>query len=94
MRCIHVLQCDVSNLDEVRTLRERIRKDLGNVDILVNSAAISSKETLIDVPPGEIVRMFKVNLLSQIWVRKMVEILCIPRSIREQWNRVKEPLDS
>lgn len=58
----------MANLDEVRTLKERIRKDLGGVDILVNNAAISPDLSLLRGQPEEIARLIRVNLLSQFWV--------------------------
>lgn len=61
-------QCDVANYDEVRTLREKIRIDLGSVDIVVNNAGLLTNISLLEGGPEDVMRVLKVNLVSQFWV--------------------------
>lgn len=63
------MQCDVSNYDEVRTLREKIRIDLGSVNIVVNNAGLLTNISLHDGRPEDVMRALKVNLVSQLWVK-------------------------
>lgn len=51
----------------MRTLKERIKVDLGIVDILVMSTSSMPNASLINGSPDEMMRAFKVNLMSQIW---------------------------
>lgn len=66
-----VLQCDVANYDEVRTLREKIRIDLGSVDIVVNNAGLLTNISLLEGRPEDVMRVMKVNLVSQFWVTRI-----------------------
>lgn len=58
----------MANFDEVQTLREKIRRDLGRVNIVVNNAALLTGVPLLDGRPDDVLRIFKVNLVSQLWV--------------------------
>lgn len=59
----------MANYDEVRTLREKIRKDLGSVDIIVNNAGLLTNISLLEGQPQDVMRVLKVNLVSQFWVK-------------------------
>lgn len=61
---------DVANYDEIVALKEKIEVDLGEVDILVNSAGLLPKVSLLEGNPEDLLRIIKVNLLAYFWVRK------------------------
>lgn len=58
----------MANYDEIVALKEKIKADLGDVDILINNAALLPKVSLLQGNPEDIVRIIKVNLISYFWV--------------------------
>ena len=46
------LQLDVTDRASIATAKERVRKELGRLDVLVNNAAISNTKKGQLVPPG------------------------------------------
>lgn len=59
---------NVSKEDEVANLREKVKTDLGVVDILVNNAAIFPIFSLLEGPSNEVQQLIDVNLLGHVWV--------------------------
>lgn len=59
---------DVANYDEIVALKEKIQADLGEVDILINNAALLPKISLLQGNPEDILRIFKVNLVAYFYV--------------------------
>lgn len=65
---IDLFQVDVANYEEIVALKERIKTDLGDVDILINNAGLLPRVSLLQGNPEDILRIVKVNLVSYIWV--------------------------
>lgn len=62
-------KCDVSARDQIQILHERIKKDTGPVDLLINNAGIVWGHPFIDHTKDQfIVDQINVNLMGQIWV--------------------------
>lgn len=59
----------MANYDEIVALKEKIKADLGEVDIVVNSAGLLPKLSLLEDNPEDLLRIIKVNLLAYFWVR-------------------------
>lgn len=64
-----LFQVDVANYDEIVALKEKIKIDLGEVDILVNSAGLLPNVSLLEGNSEDLLRIIKVNLLAYFWVR-------------------------
>ena len=62
-------KADVSNYDEIESLRDQIASDFGNVDILINNAGLIPFASLIDQKASEIEKLFKVNVNSTVLVK-------------------------
>jgi NAD(P)-dependent dehydrogenase (short-subunit alcohol dehydrogenase family) len=59
---VHTIQCDISNADSVRGAFGNIKKDLGNIDILVCCAGyLSEFDLLNDAKPDEWWKGFEIN---------------------------------
>ena len=59
---VHPIQCDISDADSVRGAFGNIKKDLGNIDILVCCAGyLSDFDSLNDAKPDEWWRGFEIN---------------------------------
>lgn len=61
-------KCDVTDRDEVFRVAENVRKDVGDVTILVNNAGIMPCHTLLDHTPDEIRKVFDVNVIAHFWM--------------------------
>lgn len=65
------LQVDVANYVEIEALKEKIKTDLGDVDILVNNGALLPKVSLLQGEPSDLQRIINVNLTAHFWVRNV-----------------------
>ena len=81
----HSIQCqtiDVANPDSVSKFFEQIRKQNGEVDILVNSAGINiQKRTMAEMDPAEWERVLSINASGAY--RCMTEVLPAMRTRRD-----------
>ena len=62
---------DVSNFAQVQSIIEKISKDYGRIDLLINNAAILKRGTT-ELPDIEIEELLKINLNGAIYVAKHV----------------------
>ncbi|KZO93165.1 NAD(P)-binding protein [Calocera viscosa TUFC12733] len=61
---IYYYKCDVSNAEEVETAATRVRKEVGDPTVIVNSAAIVAPGPLLSQSASSVARAFEVNTLS------------------------------
>lgn len=62
-------KCDVSNKDQIKSVHERVKQDLGPVDILINNAGIVWGHLYIDPTKSQFITdVINVNLMGQYWV--------------------------
>jgi NAD(P)-dependent dehydrogenase (short-subunit alcohol dehydrogenase family) len=60
---------DIGEVDHCRALVQRAVDEFGHLDILVNNAAFQmSHGSITDIPPEEVERVFRSNILSQFWL--------------------------
>lgn len=67
-----VAVADVSNMQEVNSAVEKINKELGQVDILINNAGIASFGKFLELQPAEWENIIRVNLLGVYFVTRAV----------------------
>jgi 3-oxoacyl-[acyl-carrier protein] reductase len=79
-----VFQADVSKAREVAHLVETVERELGNIGILVNNAAISRPQTLADITEQDWDEVLNVNLKSMFLVTQAVVV----RMRRGAWGRI------
>lgn len=48
---------------------KKVKKDIGDVSILVNNAGVITAADLLSTQDHQIEKMFEVNILAHIWVR-------------------------
>lgn len=58
--------CDVSSREQVRAMTEKVVAELGGIDILINNAGISSRQTLMNVEDDEWDAVMNINLKGTI----------------------------
>ncbi len=66
---VYAYVCDCSKRDEVYAVAAQVRREIGDVAILVNNAGVVSGKKLVDSNDEEIERTFGVNTLAHFWVR-------------------------
>lgn len=59
--------CDVSNKEAVQQLGKRVRKEVGDVNILINNAGIMVIKPFLQQSEQEIENTINVNLMGQLW---------------------------
>jgi len=60
--------CDIGNRDEVKNLVEKIQRDVGEITMLVNNAAILSSKSLLKMTEEEFSRCLDVDLFAPYWL--------------------------
>ncbi|MGE7625307.1 3-ketoacyl-ACP reductase [Viridibacillus sp. NPDC096237] len=71
---------DVSNINEANAAVEKIRGDLGAIDILVNSAGISKFGNFLELNPEEWAKIIQVNVMGVYYITRAV----LPEMIERQ----------
>lgn len=69
-RRAHGYACDVSDADAVYRTAERVRREVGDVEVLVHNAGVVNGARLPELPDPAIRRTFEVNALALFWVTK------------------------
>src|SRR4051812_13669056 len=70
---------DVSNIQESRALADRIVADLGQIDILVNSAGVAHVHKMFDLTEQDWDLTFAVNVRGLFFLTQAVARVMIPR---------------
>ena len=66
-------KCDCSKREEVYRMAENVKKDIGDVTILVNNAGIVSGNRILNIPDDKINLTLRVNSIAHFWV----SLICI-----------------
>ncbi|XP_011692672.1 PREDICTED: short-chain dehydrogenase/reductase family 16C member 6-like isoform X3 [Wasmannia auropunctata] len=64
----YAYQCDVSKRENVFSVAERVKREVGDVTILVNNAGIMPCHAFLDHTVDEIRRIFDINVLAHFWM--------------------------
>ncbi|XP_014473028.1 PREDICTED: short-chain dehydrogenase/reductase family 16C member 6-like isoform X2 [Dinoponera quadriceps] len=67
---VHAYRCDVSDKNEVFKVAAKVKKEVGDVSILINNAGIAPLRTLLNYDINEISRVVDVNLMAHYWTMK------------------------
>lgn len=63
---------DVGNMQEVNAAVEKINRELGSIDILINNAGIASFGKFLELHPSEWEKIIRVNLMGVYYVTRAV----------------------
>lgn len=77
-------EVDVTKFDDVQSFVERIVKDFGSLNILVNNAGVNVRLPTIELPVEEWQRVVDINLTGPFLCSKAVA----PHMIRRKWGRI------
>jgi len=67
-----VVECDVSDLVQVRKAIEEAIEAMGGIDVLINNAGISIRHDFLDITPEEWEKVIGVNLTGVFYVAQTV----------------------
>ncbi|KFR06237.1 Epidermal retinol dehydrogenase 2, partial [Nipponia nippon] len=67
---VFAYHCDCSNRQEVYEQADKVRKEVGDVTILINNAGILIGKKFCDTPDADFEKTLRVNFLSQVWTCK------------------------
>lgn len=59
--------CDVSNIDQIKSTADKLRREIGDVDVVVNNAGILNGGPFLLLKDEEIKRTIDINLLAYFW---------------------------
>lgn len=66
----HGYICDITDRHAVYATADKVRADVGPVDILINNAGIVTGKPFMELPDEMIERTFQVNALSLFWTAR------------------------
>ncbi|XP_015906214.1 protein dhs-3 [Parasteatoda tepidariorum] len=68
MQCkAYAYTCDVSNENQVEELADKVRRDVGDVDILINNAGVLPGKPLLELSSSQIKKTLEINTLAHFW---------------------------
>ncbi|XP_006204790.1 short-chain dehydrogenase/reductase family 16C member 6-like [Vicugna pacos] len=62
--------CDCSNRQEIYRVADQVKKEVGDVTILINNAGVVTGKLFLSTPDDMVERSFLVNALSHVWTYK------------------------
>ncbi|CAG7826138.1 unnamed protein product [Allacma fusca] len=65
---IHCYTVDVSNRIQVEETAALVKKQVGDVSIVINNAGLMRVQSFLDTSPEDIESLFQVNVFSNFWV--------------------------
>ncbi|KAM8839271.1 epidermal retinol dehydrogenase 2-like [Synchiropus picturatus] len=67
---VHYYLCDCSDKNEVYRVADQVKREVGDVSILVNNAGIVTGKTFMDSPDSLIEKTMEVNSMAHFWTYK------------------------
>ncbi|WP_283582879.1 SDR family NAD(P)-dependent oxidoreductase [Limosilactobacillus difficilis] len=65
-------QCDVTDPDAVDKMLDKVRHEVGDIDVLINSAGIGDMREVVKQPRQRVSTMVNVNLLATMYLSRSV----------------------
>lgn len=59
--------CDVSKIDDIKTVAGKVQREVGDIDVLVNNAGILHGGALLTLTEQDIRKTFDINILAYFW---------------------------
>ncbi|XP_071496085.1 epidermal retinol dehydrogenase 2-like [Diadema antillarum] len=69
-RSAHPYYCDLSRRTDLYSVVAEIKRDIGNIDILINNAATLSGKPVLQCSEDAIEKVLEVNTMAYIWLIK------------------------
>jgi len=68
----HAYSCDISKRDDVYRVMNKIKTEVGEIDILINNAGIVSGKKILECPDELMQKTMDVNISAHFWTVKSV----------------------
>ncbi|ABN67256.2 predicted protein [Scheffersomyces stipitis CBS 6054] len=68
---VYYYKCDVSDRKQVLQVHKTIKKEIGNITVLINNAGITTGKPLVDLSYHEIEKTIQINLMSSFYTIKV-----------------------
>nr|XP_002130984.1 epidermal retinol dehydrogenase 2 [Ciona intestinalis] len=66
----HCYKCDLSDREQIYDVADKVKSDVGDVDILINNAGIVTGKRLMDCPDKLMIKTMDVNAVAHFWTIK------------------------
>ncbi|NXS56621.1 RDHE2 dehydrogenase, partial [Brachypteracias leptosomus] len=67
---VHSYTCDCSKRQDVYRVADRVKKEVGDVSILINNAGVVTGKRFLDCPDSLMEKTMEVNVLAHFWTYK------------------------
>ncbi|XP_009081032.1 PREDICTED: epidermal retinol dehydrogenase 2-like [Acanthisitta chloris] len=67
---VFAYHCDCSSREDIYEQADKVRKEVGDVTILINNAGILIGEKFCDIPDADFEKTLRINFFSQVWTCK------------------------
>ena len=81
---VHPFVHDISDREACFSLAERVEKEVGPVDVLINNAGITDCRAVLEYPESSLRRMMDVNYFGSVWMMQAF----VPRMLQRKRGHV------
>ncbi|XP_029930825.1 epidermal retinol dehydrogenase 2 isoform X2 [Myripristis murdjan] len=67
---VHYYLCDCSDKNEVYSVADQVKREVGDVSILINNAGIVTGKKFMDAPDSLVEKTMEVNTMAHFWTYK------------------------
>ncbi|XP_054250677.1 epidermal retinol dehydrogenase 2 [Indicator indicator] len=67
---VHTYVCDCSKRQDIYRVADQVKKEVGDVTILINNAGIVTGKTFMDSPDSLVEKTMEVNIMAHFWTYK------------------------
>ncbi|XP_012229122.2 short-chain dehydrogenase/reductase family 16C member 6-like [Linepithema humile] len=64
---VYAYRCDITDREEVSRVAEKVKKEVGDITILINNAGVATIKTCLNHSNDEITRIINVNFIAHYW---------------------------
>ncbi len=79
-----ICQADIADIAQCRAVVDRVAAEFGEIDILINNAAVRPHSKISQITPEEWDRVLSVNLRAPFFLSQAV----LPAMVRKKWGRI------
>ena len=81
---VYLYYCDLQNYEEIDDVIKKILKDFGNIDILINNAALDIDQQMINTSKDDLELIFKVNTFAPYYLSQKI----LPNMIEKKFGKI------